>query len=224
MHGHSVHSGAHAKLAHAEEDVAPLRVDMEALSRLEDGPGRRGQVSRTAKKFRHNVGNRVHHVPPALRVACGLSAGKLGIAFSQPAFSSRLLGALKLRRQLRVCGRITFEFRLPLGFKLCAARDGLAPIGERRVGNIKALIFRKAEKLFRSRDGVRAHGLAVNLVGSSLGTAVADDGPHRDERRSGGFLFRCFDGCFNRFEIVPIRDPLHVPMVGLKTLFRTLSE
>ena len=38
--GNSIHRGAHAKLAHAKEDVAPRRVYVKALPRLEDRPGR----------------------------------------------------------------------------------------------------------------------------------------------------------------------------------------
>jgi hypothetical protein len=49
MGGDAIDRGAHAELAHAEEDVAAGGIDVKAGAGLEDGLGGRGEIGRAAE-------------------------------------------------------------------------------------------------------------------------------------------------------------------------------
>ncbi len=64
----------------------------------------------------------------------------------------------------------------------------------------------------------------MHLVGACLGTAVADDGPHRDQRRLVLHRLRGLNGFRNPIEVVAVSHALHVPVISLETLQHILSE
>ena len=89
---------------------------------------------------------------------------------------------------------------------------------------MKALVFGEAEVLLGRRGIGGAKRFAVHLVGAGLGTAIADDGAHRDQRRLVCLGFGGIDSGLDGVEIVAIGDALHVPMVRLEALQHILGE
>ena len=126
--------------------------------------------------------------------------------------------AFKLRRQLRIGRRIAGEEFRPGIFSFGSAHLGLTPVCYRIVGNYKALVLGKSEELLGRRYRFGAQRLAMRLVAARLGAAIADDRPHRDQRRPAGLSLCCFNGRLNRRKIVAVGHALHMPVIGLKPL------
>ena len=133
------------------------------------------------------------------------------------------LRPLKLLRQLRKSSSITGKQCLP--FRLCrtSALHRAAPIRQRRIGKVKALVLRKAEELLRRRHAFGAQRFAMRLVAARLWAAVANHRPHRNNRRPARLRLGRRNRRLNRRQIVSVRNPLHMPVVGLEALQRILG-
>ena len=218
MRRDSVHRRAHGKLAHAEEDVAPGWILVEVGPRLEDRLGRRGQVRGPAEELRHDLRDGVHHRAAGrargLRLA-GRKARQRGLPAS---LEHAPLGALKLRRELRKRRCVARKQRPPLRLKLRAVGDRRAPIRQRGVGHLKALILGEAKKPLRRRHAFRTQRLAMRLARPGPGTAVADHCSHRNKRRPAGLRLGRLNSPLQRRQIIAVRHALHVPVVGLEAL------
>ncbi len=103
VNGHPVDRRAHAKLAHAEKDIAAL-ADRDGSSRSSLKIVLVEVVRSAAPPINSGTALAMASMtsPPALRVAIGLaSAAKTGRLFSQPAGQLAGLRALELGRQIR---------------------------------------------------------------------------------------------------------------------------
>ena len=145
---------------------------------------------------------------PALRVAIGLSVGKVGIFFSHPSAILRLHDAFKLRRRLRIRLLVLRKLRRPFSVRLLAAQLGLVPSSSRPLpGHRSVLSSGQPRFFFVAFTALRTKRLTVHLVRAGLRAAIADHRPHPDQRRLRRLRLRRKNRLLNRHQIVAVVRP-----------------
>ena len=130
--------------------------------------------------------------------------------------------------QLLVLGigaRPGVERRRPRFLGLDPALDELAGVADDLFGDVEVLVGVESEGFLGLGDLVGAERRTVDGAGVHLvGSGVADDGAHADERRLVGDLLGGLDCRFDRHDVFAALDRLHVPAVRLVAQRGVLAE
>ncbi len=234
MRGHAVRDRAHRVLAHAEMQVPPrvapaaaggsLHVEpvprgrFEIAQALQRRVGGRIEIGRSPRQRGHARRERVHHL-----ARCGARGHALGVGGKRrdvrvPAGCELAAhGALQLLGFGGIGARVGAHAIAPRRFVARAARERLAEVRERGVGNQELRVLGPAEASLGEAHLVRAQRGAVRLEAVVLvGGAVADVGAHEDERGPRRLRTRGGERRVDRREVVAVGDRGRVPAVSFE--------
>ena len=198
---------------------------MEVARVLEDRFGGRGQIGRAADQLRHLFGKGVHHHLAGVARRHRLAAGGEARQALLPAFLQLArVDPLELLGQLRMLFLVRGEEVVPGRLVLRPTVEDRVPVLLRLLRHVEEFVVRPAQVLLGLLHVLDAQRLAVDFVGARLRGAVADDRPHRDDRRLVLHRLGVFNGFGNRIQVVAVGHLLHMPVVGLETLLHILGE
>src|SRR5882724_9311039 len=128
MRCHTIHSRAHTKLTHTEEDVLALRIDVEVCRVLEDRLRRSRKIGCTADQLRYRLTDGLQHDLARITRRNPLLRRE-GLDLRIP--SSRKLclqQTLELLRQIGVLLLVLIELLVPALVLLSSLALGLKPV------------------------------------------------------------------------------------------------
>ncbi len=239
---HSTGNRPHGVFAYAEVQVAPGVTPLpthgtlhafggrgrrlEIAESLQPGVGGRIEIGRAAHQLRNTGRQPLHHRLGGLTggdaFLVGVKRGKVPI----PTLRQRSRRApRKLGRKIRMLRGVAVEPLLPIRLRPTTPVNRLTEMGVHVLGDEEVQLARPAQSLFCRLELVGSERRAVDLERALLvRRPVADDRPHRDERRPRRFALGQLDRRIDRRRVVPVLNRLHMPSLRQEALPHVLGK